>query len=401
MPAISGAEQQAGNAWDIQAGGRGISGFSDQFHFTAQKVSGNVQISAKVLSEQAVGIGTTPQVGLMVRQSSDPTSPNYSILLVPGQGIVVQYRTGFGTKTVKNVQMPQSSAPLYLEIQHSGDIFQAAISNDGINYTLVPGSDQVMAMPLQVEAGFAVSSANSVTHTKAVYDELAIGAPTTQPTPIRSTVPCPAPWTCSDIGNPAVVGSQTLVNGRWTIQGGGTDIWWNQTDELHFVSQPMTDDLSISACVVSQKGGTPYLKSGLMIRQSLDANSLYYAVSVEPDSGPHGILVVESRTHPGTLSQPIVTVDGATTICLKIVRTKNVYAAYTSSDDKTWTMIPNSAGLGINLPATALVGITGTAKDPQAVNTTVFTNVQVQKLRIHHTRDRKFVPGETVSPGIG
>jgi hypothetical protein len=314
----------------------------------------------------------------MVRQSSDPTSPNYSILYVRGQGIVVQYRTGFGTPTVKNVQMPRSSAPLYLEIQRSGDLFQAAISNDGITYTLVPGSDQVVAMPFQVEAGFAVSSANSVTHTEAVYDELAIGAPTSQPTPPGSTVSCPPPWTCSDIGNPAIVGSQTLVNGNWTIQGGGTDIWWNQTDEFHFVSRPVTGNASISVCVVSQKGGTPYLKSGLMIRQSLDANSMYYAVSVEPDSGPHGILVVESRTHAGILSQPIVTIDEITHICLKIVRTKNVYSAYTSSDDKSWTMIPNSAGLGLGLPATTLVGITATAKDPQAVNTTVFTNIQVQ-----------------------
>jgi hypothetical protein len=314
----------------------------------------------------------------MVRQSSDPTSPNYSVLLVPGQGIVVQYRTGFGTQTVKNVQMPRSSAPLYLEIQRSGDIFQAAISNDGINYTLVPGSDQVVAMPLQVEAGFAVSSVNSVTRAKAVYAELAIGAPTTQPTPLGSTAPCPTPWTCSDMGNPAIVGSQTLVNGRWTIQGGGTDIWWNQTDELHLVSRPVTGDMSISTCVVSQKGGTPYLKSGLMIRQSLDANSIYYAVSVEPDSGPHGILVVEARTHAGILAQPILTIDDATPICLKIVRIENVYTAYTSSDDKTWKLIPNSTGLGVGLPATALVGLTVTAKDPQAVNTTVFTNVKVQ-----------------------
>jgi outer membrane protein assembly factor BamB len=380
LPAITGTEQQSGGAWNIQAGGTGITGTYDQFHFTAQKVSGDFQISAKVVSQQSAGIGKTPQVGLMVRQSSDPTSPNYSIFLIPGQGIVVQYRASFDTITIKDVQIPNASPPLYLEIQRKGDTFQAATSSDGINYVLVPGSDEVMAFPVQMYAGFAVSSANAITQTRAGFDELAIGDPTTQPTPFPSATPCPTSWTCTDIGNPGVVGAQEKTNGAWTVTGGGTDIWWAQSDELHFISQPMTGNGSVSACVSSQTGNTPYLKSGVMIRQSLDANSPYYGIYAEHDGGTDGIVVLEYRTRSGITNRQIVIVDDAVPICMKLTRVGNEFDAYLSSNGYTWKWLAGSKEVMDTpvLSTTTLVGLTVTAKDPEGKNTTVFTNVQVK-----------------------
>ena len=135
---LAGSESVAGGSWSVQAGGTGVGGNSDQFRFVSQNVSGDTQISAQVVSQQATN--NPAQVGLMVRQSSDPTSPYYAVFLTKGVGVVVQYRSTFGGGTITDVQMAGTAPPLYLEIQRVGDQFQAATSNDGTNYTLLPGS---------------------------------------------------------------------------------------------------------------------------------------------------------------------------------------------------------------------------------------------------------------------
>ena len=169
----AGSENVSGGTWSVQAGGSGVGGASDQFRFIAQNVNGDTQISAQVVSQQAT---TGPaQAGLMVRQSGDPTSPYYSVFLSKGVGVVVQYRPTFGGGTNTDVQMPTAVPPLYLEIQHIGDQFQAATSNDGTNYTLVPGSTVSVLMTTPVEEGLAVSSDNTSALSTATYSTVARG----------------------------------------------------------------------------------------------------------------------------------------------------------------------------------------------------------------------------------
>ena len=374
LPVLSGTETRSGSTWTIKAGGTGSDKSHDQLHFVALRVSGDMQMSAKVLAQASTGNGNAPQIGLMVRQNNDPGSPNYAIFLVPHTGVVIQYRTSLGNETVKEVQMPRASFPLYLEIQRKGDQFQAAVSHDGINYTLVPGSSQKLTMPIELNGGFALSSTNATTLTTATYDEFATGQPnTTLNTPAQTS--CPQQWTCSDVGNPATVGGQMLQDGHWTVQGGGTKTWWDAQDLFHFVGQPMTGDGSLSADVLSQKGPTPYLRSGVMIRQSLSSDSPYYAVFVEPDGGPHGIAVVEYRSNQGLINKQIAVTNAAVPIFLKISRAGNVFTAYLSNDGQTWTMIDGSTA-HIDSANTAFIGLAVTAKDIHAVNTTVFADVQ-------------------------
>ncbi len=378
-PALSGSETRAGSTWTIKAGGTGITDLDDQFHFVSQPVSGDLQISAKALSQQSTGTGQTAQVGLMVRQNADAASSNYGVFLTDHTGVVVQYRAGSGTETKKVIQLPAARLPLYLMIQRQGDQFQAAISHDGSSYTLVPGSDTTLAMPTDVHAGFAVSSAEASTVTQAVYSELAIGAPTTAPTLPPSKGVCPPAWNCTDIGNPAITGSQTVDNGQWTVQGAGINIWWDRTDMFHFVSQPMTGDGSLSARVVSQSGPTPHLKSGVEMRQSTASDAPYYAMYAEPDGGTdgkHGIVEVEWRVVQGLSNRQILIVDSTTPVYLKITRKKDVFSAYISSDGIRWKFLNDSK---IGMANTALVGLAVTAKDVGAVNTTVFTNVRKQQ----------------------
>src|SRR2546421_1960242 len=263
----AGSESVGGGIWSVQAGGSGVGGSSDQFRFIAQNVSGDTQISAQVVSQQAT---TGPaQAGLMVRQSSDPTSSYYAVFLTKGVGVVGQYRPTFGGGTNTDVQMPTAVPPLFFEIQRIGDQFQAATSNDGTNYTLLPGSTVSVLMTTPVEEGLAVSSDNTSALSTATYSTVAIGAPGAPPVPTPPTTPCPNSWNCQDVGNPALVGDQSLNGGTWTVKGSGGDIW-NTSDQFHFVSQSLAADGSITAHALSQMNTDSWAKAGVMLRQSTD-----------------------------------------------------------------------------------------------------------------------------------
>ncbi len=375
-PVIAGSESVADTSWKIAAGGIGIGGNSDQMHFVSRIAQGDVQISSEIVSQESTGIGGTPQIGLMVRQNNDASSPYYAAFLTPHSGVIVQYRFGFGGGTTKDVQLPTASAPLYLRIQRNGDQFQAATSKDGINYTLVAGSTTILVMPTTTNVGFAVSSNNVETITKAVYRSFTIGLPSASFNVPSSATPCPSGWICTDIGNPAVVGGQQLHDEAWTIQGGGTNIWWDRSDQLHYVSRSVTGDVSISTRLVSQNSKSSYIKAGIMIRQSTAPDSPYYAISIETNPN-ESVIIVDNRSDQGLLNNPIVVDKAAMPVYLKITRSGNVFNSYISTNNISWTLVAGSQAT-LNIGNKVQVGLAVTSKVNGVVNTVTFDHVTIR-----------------------
>ena len=110
-------------------------------------------------------------------------------------------------------------------VQRRGDVLQAAVSTNGTSYTLLPGTDATVPMPAASLAGVMVSSGTQGTPGTASVAGVTVGSPTITPQAAPSAGACPAGWNCQDIGNPALVGSQSLAGGTWTVSGAGGDIW--------------------------------------------------------------------------------------------------------------------------------------------------------------------------------
>ncbi len=121
---------------------------------------------------------TGGQAGVMIRQSSDPGSPYYAVLAEPGDTLSVQYRTAFDGPTTVATTTTDAGLPLYLMVQRVGDTLQAATSENGSFWTLVPGSNASVAMPAVSLAGLAVSSGTNGTAATASFSALSIGTPT-------------------------------------------------------------------------------------------------------------------------------------------------------------------------------------------------------------------------------
>lgn len=198
--------------------------------------------------------------------------------------------------------------------------------------------------------------------------------PAAAPLPTATPGACPTGWNCADIGSPAPAGTQYLTNGTWTIMGSGADIW-GTTDQFHMVYQTLPGDGSISADVTSQTTTQTYAKTGVMLRQSTDAGSPFYALLVTPGNG----LVVEYRTSQGgTVTQVGSTnsASGSAPIYLKVSQVAGTDTAYSSSDGVTWTAIPNSA-IAMSMTSPELAGLVVCSHLAGALNESIFSNVHV------------------------
>jgi fibronectin type 3 domain-containing protein len=154
-------------------------------------------------------------------------------------------------------------------------------------------------------------------------------------TPQASTSVLPSPWVDQDI-NAGATGSATFASGTFTVNGAGTQIW-STNDGFNFVYRPLVGDGVLVARVLS--GGATH-KTGLIMRQSLTANSTY--VDDVFNGGPDAVKT-EYRASAGSsaTSAPSTPPNDVTETSfpywLELVRTGNQITAYRSPDGVNWT----------------------------------------------------------------
>ena len=370
-PTPAGSETVANGAWAIDAGGTGVGGTSDSFRLASETNSGDTQVTADV-----TGVPTTAgsQAGLMIRQRNDPGSPYYAVLAEPNNALAVEYRSQFGGQTQVATTTTDPGLPLYLMIQRVGDNFQAATSSNGVNYTLVTGSNANIPMPTAVLAGLAVSSGANGTTGIASMSAVSIGSPGSPPSPPAPATACPSGWSCQDVGNPLLVGNQSLSGGTWTLTGAGNGIDQEQpTDQVHYVWQTEPGDATVSAQVLTQTVTDPYAAAGVMMRTSTAGNAEYYGAFLTPD---HGI-EVQYRDTTGLTSIQATTQTAQTPAYIEIARSGTTFTTSTSTDGITWTPIDVSTVTLPNLSGSILAGLAVSSNAPNTLGTATFGSVAV------------------------
>jgi Tol biopolymer transport system component len=101
----------------------------------------------------------------------------------------------------------------------------------------------------------------------------------------------------SDIGNPSLkgFGSYDQSNQEYTLKGGGYNIWFER-DEFHFLYNKIKGDFIITANFgFVGEGKTAHRKTGIMIRESDEANSAHISATLHGD----GLTVLQWRELKG------------------------------------------------------------------------------------------------------
>ena len=196
---------------------------------------------------------------------------------------------------------------------------------------------------------------------------------TTMSAPVSITVlppaPLPAPWTGQDIGIVGLAGAAAIQDGVLTVQASGADIWGG-VDALHYVWQPFSGDVDIVARVASVDPVHAWTKAGVMIRQSLNADSAHGLMLVSPGKG----LAFQRRVSTGGLSTSTAGGAGIAPAWVKLERRGNTILAYHSVDGTAWTLVGSDT---FTMPADVYVGLAVTSHDNEKLASATFDAIAV------------------------
>ncbi|MHC4558251.1 MAG: LamG-like jellyroll fold domain-containing protein [Planctomycetota bacterium] len=179
-------------------------------------------------------------------------------------------------------------------------------------------------------------------------------------------------------GYPVSVGSFTdNLDGTYTMTGSGTDIWdvgpsdGPFHDEFHFAWKQFSGTGSIIAKVESVQNTHNWAKAGVMIRDTLDPNSVHAMIIISPAQG----VSYQRRALAGDSSSSTTDAGFAAPLWVKIERDLggNITASY-SVDGSTWTQLGGDV-VPLNTPM--YIGLALTSHDVNLTCEAVFSDVQI------------------------
>merc|ERR1719382_822346 len=259
----------------------------------------------------------------MIRSSLDSDSVHYSLLLTGNNGIAPMAREctrwntrwwGGSTQVNKGVkegwlklEKRVNTLITYVGEQELGDEYYIGLAVSSVHtYPL-----EVTFADYEVEQYFFPSAAPSTSSAPTVF------------VPSR------------DVGSVGIAGSASQSSaGGWTVTASGYDIW-GKSDQFHFVNFPTSGNFEVHFKVDSFDYVHPWQKGGLMIRDTLDANSAHFSVLVTGNQrlgtfwrGGKGWNT--SHVAGGTNDKPI---------WIKAVKEGNTFFSYFSNDGVDFTLL--------------------------------------------------------------
>jgi len=172
----------------------------------------------------------------------------------------------------------------------------------------------------------------------------------------------------SDLGGPPLAGSATPVAGGVDVRGSG-DLG-GTVDALHFAWQHRTGDFDIRARLAGFEPTDPFAKAGLMVRETLDANSRFVAALATPATvgcffmarNTAGTAPSRAGYHPANYPET----------WLRLKRSGDVFSAYASHDGQAWVLLGSGS---LSLPSTVYFGLAVTSRNRAVLATAGFRDV--------------------------
>lgn len=181
--------------------------------------------------------------------------------------------------------------------------------------------------------------------------------------------PLPPSWSSVDIGSVGAVGAASGGSGSLAVSGAGADIW-GTADALHFAYVRLMGDGSVVARVSSLDALNAWTKAGVMMRESLTANSRHAYMLVSPSKG----LAFQRRAQTGGDSTNTAGGTGTAPSWVRLTRAGNTFTAYRSIDGIAWTLVGSET---IAMDTAIYAGVAVSSHVAGVLATAAFTSVQV------------------------
>jgi glucose/arabinose dehydrogenase len=180
----------------------------------------------------------------------------------------------------------------------------------------------------------------------------------------------PSPWKQQNIGSPSVKGNASYdpTADQFSVSGAGKDIW-GKSDQFNYVYQPWTGDGAIIALVSSQTNSHEFAKAGIMIRETLNADSKHVDLLLTPSNG----FTFQYRAETGGTSQS-EKIASTSPAWIKLERKGNVIKGYVSNNGLNWGDLGN---VTLNMNASLYVGLAVSSHNESKLSTAIFDKVTV------------------------
>ena len=149
--------------------------------------------------------------------------------------------------------------------------------------------------------------------------------------------------------------------------GSGTDIW-STSDQFHFTYLPLSGNGQIVGRVVSVSNTNAWAKAGVMIRESVAANSAHAYMLVSQGSGA----AFQWRPSTGAKAMGPTAAGIAAPRWVRITRSGNTFTGEQSPDGVVWTVVGTAS---IPMASNVLIGLAVTSHNNTALCTATFDGV--------------------------
>lgn len=198
---------------------------------------------------------------------------------------------------------------------------------------------------------------------------------TTWPTPdwtppVEQDYPAqlPSGWKARNIGSMPGNAAYHSSKKQFTMSSRSTDIW-GRADQLNFVYQPVKGDAEIILQVRSMDLMSGWAKAGIMIRESLNADSKHADMMLTSENG--AAFQYREDTKGSTADR---TADASAPSWLKLSRKGNTFTGSISTDGKKWQMIGT---VNISMSRQVYIGMALSNPGDDPGNKAVFGNVKI------------------------
>jgi parallel beta-helix repeat protein len=348
--AAVGSASITNQVYTVNGSGVDINNSNDQFQFVYRSWTGDVELVARVLS-----ISNTDghaKAGVMIRGSLADNSAHALSAVQPANGIQFVRRDTNGGSTTTTLAS-NLFAPYWVKLVRSQNLVSSYQSSDGTNWIWI-GSDTV-SLAAAVDVGLVVCSHTNGVICTATFDNVSASDP----------------WISDDVGVVGVAGSAVYspLSGLFTVLGSGTNIF-GTADSFQFVNQPFYTNGQIVVLVASEQNVDPWAKAGVMIRQSLSADSIHAVIDVTPGNG----IEFNRRLTTGGTTSHTVTNGFAAPYWLMLSRSNSLFTASRSADGLSWVTVGSDT---ITMTNPVFVGLIVCSHTNVVTCTSTFTNVTV------------------------
>jgi endonuclease/exonuclease/phosphatase family metal-dependent hydrolase len=133
------------------------------------------------------------------------------------------------------------------------------------------------------------------------------------------------------------------------MEGAGADVW-GTSDAFHFVYRALSGNGTIVTRVAGIERVSSWTKVGVMMRESLAANSRHAFMLMSPGNGA----AFQRRASTGGSSTNTSGGSGGASYWVKLTRSGSTFTAYKSSNGSTWTRVGSHS---ISMASTIYIGL--------------------------------------------